>query len=254
MARLLQGGSPGDPGRTSRRLGVSANQHRSASGLVYRGRFDHPSSWSSPTRSHTTTCSPAGADRRRRTAPAGVPALRRGDEAVRDRADTAGRLTRRSGGRGDPSGRRPGNAVDPAGGHAAGTDRCDPHARPARRAGRRRRGPYGSPVVHLAPFKSTDPAAVWKPGLDALSALTFPRDTPKGPYLGGRRAHPSWRPSVRDASLAGDDRRPCPARPDRRGEHHELLQAADAHVGGEQHGDRPTAPEAAAVAALKANP
>jgi hypothetical protein len=50
--------------------------------------------------------------------------------------------------------------------------------------------PPGTPVVHLTPFDRTDPSAAWKAGLDALSALAFPRDVPEGPYLGGREPIP----------------------------------------------------------------
>jgi hypothetical protein len=50
--------------------------------------------------------------------------------------------------------------------------------------------PAGTPVVHLAAFDKADPAAAWKPGLTALAALSFPRDVAKGPYLGGREPIP----------------------------------------------------------------
>ena len=50
--------------------------------------------------------------------------------------------------------------------------------------------PPGVPVVHLAPFQSTDPAVAWQPGLEALAVLDFARDVAPGPYLGGREPIP----------------------------------------------------------------
>lgn len=50
--------------------------------------------------------------------------------------------------------------------------------------------PAGTPVVNLAAFNKADPSAAWKPGLTALAALAFPRDVAKGPYLGGREPIP----------------------------------------------------------------
>lgn len=50
--------------------------------------------------------------------------------------------------------------------------------------------PAGTPVVNLNDFDGNDPAAAWGPGLAALSALDFPRDAPKSPYLGGREPIP----------------------------------------------------------------
>ena len=50
--------------------------------------------------------------------------------------------------------------------------------------------PAGVPVVNLAPFQPTNPAGGWQPALNALQALTFPRDVPAGPYAGGREPIP----------------------------------------------------------------
>jgi len=50
--------------------------------------------------------------------------------------------------------------------------------------------PAGIPVVQLAPFNQSDPATAWEPALTALAALDFPRDVPKSPYLGGREPIP----------------------------------------------------------------
>ena len=50
--------------------------------------------------------------------------------------------------------------------------------------------PADTPVVQLAPFNQSDPATAWKPALTALAALDFPRDVPKSPYLGGREPIP----------------------------------------------------------------
>jgi uracil-DNA glycosylase len=50
--------------------------------------------------------------------------------------------------------------------------------------------PAGVPVVDLAPFDKSHPETAWKPGLDALAGLAFPRDVPPGPYLGGREPIP----------------------------------------------------------------
>lgn len=50
--------------------------------------------------------------------------------------------------------------------------------------------PPGTPVVNLAAFDPTLPANGWQAGLDALEALTFPRDAPTTPYQGGREPIP----------------------------------------------------------------
>ena len=114
--------------------------------------------------------------------------------------------------------------------------------------------PTTTPVVQLADFNQSDPAAAWQPGLDALSGLAFPRDVAPGPYLGGREPIPrgdlpfgtlSWQATTGDraqrARLDGKDART----------YYKLRMPT-------WTANSPptalTAAEAAAVAALKANP
>lgn len=114
--------------------------------------------------------------------------------------------------------------------------------------------PSGTPVVHLAPFRRTDPAAAWQPALDALAALAFPREVAAGPYAGGREPIPRgdlpfgtlrWQATTGDrvqrARLGGRDTR----------NYYRI------RMPGWAASSAPTAlsaSEAAAVAALKASP
>jgi uracil-DNA glycosylase len=52
--------------------------------------------------------------------------------------------------------------------------------------------PPGIPVVHLAPFDESDPAAAWRPAVDQLEAMAFPRDIahPSHAYAGDREPIP----------------------------------------------------------------
>lgn len=50
--------------------------------------------------------------------------------------------------------------------------------------------PPGTPVVNLAAFNPSLPTNGWQPGLDALNGLAFPRDVPANPYQGGREPIP----------------------------------------------------------------
>lgn len=80
--------------------------------------------------------------------------------------------------------------------------------------------PTGTPVVHLAAFDGSNPAAAWQPGLAALAGLAFPRDVTPEPYLGGREPIPRadlpfgtlrWQATTGDraqrARLGGQDTR-----------------------------------------------
>lgn len=114
--------------------------------------------------------------------------------------------------------------------------------------------PPGTPLVHLAPFDSTDPAAAWRPGLDALSALAFGRDVPEGPYLGGREPIPRgdlpfgtlrWQATTGDRAQRGRiGGKPTP-------NYYRLRMPTWA---ANSAPTQLTAAEAAAVSALKANP
>ena len=44
--------------------------------------------------------------------------------------------------------------------------------------------------MNLAPFQAANPATGWQPALHALNAITFPRDVSASPYTGGREPIP----------------------------------------------------------------
>ena len=190
MARLLQGGSPGRPWPDFASLGLSANPSL-GHGPGYRGRLTHPS------------------------------ILVLGDQESQDDLFTGRALTGNVGQHLQAFLRSAGVTkqyailrtlpVDSLGDPVAAVTRAvdDPATRSILREAMRlaqpavvvtlgphaarvaaAEAPAGTPVVHLAAFDKTDPAAAWKPGLTALAALAFPRDVAKGPYLGGREPIP----------------------------------------------------------------
>ena len=190
MARLLQGGSPGRPWPDFASLGLTANPSL-GHGAGYRGRLSHPS------------------------------ILVLADQESQDDLFTGRALTGNIGQHLQAFLRSAGltkqyailrtlpvdSLVDPVAAVTRAVD--DPATRAILREAMRlaqasviltlgkhaervatAEAPAGTPVVHLAAFNKTDPAAAWKPGLDALAALTFARDVAKGPYLGGREPIP----------------------------------------------------------------
>ncbi len=190
MARLLQGGSLGRPWPDFASLGLSANPSL-GTGPGYRGRLTHPS------------------------------ILVLGDQESQDDLFTGRALTGNVGQHLQAFLRAAGLTkqyailrtlpVDSLGDPVAAVTRAvdDPATRSILREAMRlaqpavivtlgphaervaaAEAPAGTPVVNLAAFNKADPSAAWKPGLTALAALAFPRDVAKGPYLGGREPIP----------------------------------------------------------------
>jgi len=190
MARLLQGGSPGRPWPDFGSLGLQANPSL-GHGPVYRGRLARPSilvladqesqddlftgrAVTGNVGQHLQALLRAAGVTKQYAILRTLPVDSLGDlDAVVSRAidDPATRSILREAMRLA----RPGVIVT-LGSHAERVAADE--------------APSGTPVVHLAAFDKTDPAKAWKPGLDALSALTFPRDVAKGAYLGGREPIP----------------------------------------------------------------
>jgi uracil-DNA glycosylase len=114
--------------------------------------------------------------------------------------------------------------------------------------------PPGTPVVHLAAFDPTSPATGWQAGLDALNGLAFARDVSPSAYQGGREPIPRgdlpfgtlrWQATTGDRAQRGKvASTPTPS-------YYKLRMPTWA-------ANSPPTPltsgEAAAVAALKANP
>ena len=254
MARLLQGGSPGLPWPDFTTLGVGANPSLGR-GPGYRGRLSRPSILVlADQQSHDDLFT-------------GRALTGNVGQHLQSFLRAAGVTTRYAILRTLP--------VDTLGDPAAAVTRAvdDPATRSVLREVMRRadpavivtlgphaervgtvEAPAGTPLVHLAPFRKSDPAAAWQPGLDALAALAFPRDVPAGPYSGGREPIPRadlpfgtllWQATTGDraqrARLAGKDTR----------NYYKLRMPVWAA------NSTPTAlspAEAAAVAALKASP
>jgi uracil-DNA glycosylase len=220
MARLLQGGSPGLPWPDFAALGLSANPSLGR-GPGYRGRLTRPSVLVlADQQSHDDLFT-------------GRALTGNVGQHVQAFLRAAGVITRYAIVRTLP--------VDSLGDAAAAVTRAvdDPATRAILREVVRRAdpavvltlGPHaervasdevpaGTPVVSLAPFRPSDPAAAWQPALAALAALTFPREVPPGPYAGGREPVPRgdlpfgtlrWQATTGDraqrARLAGRDTR-----------------------------------------------
>jgi uracil-DNA glycosylase len=190
MARLLQGGSPGRPWPDFASLGLSANPSL-GHGPGYRGQLTHPSILVlADQESHDDLFSG-----RALTGNVGqhLQAFLRSAGVTKQYAILR---TLPVDSLGDPAA-----AITQAVDHPATRSilrevmrlarpvvilTLGPHAARVAAAD----APAGTPVVHLAAFAKSDPSAAWQPGLDALAALAFPRDVPKGPYLGGREPIP----------------------------------------------------------------
>ena len=107
--------------------------------------------------------------------------------------------------------------------------------------------------MNLAPFQPSNPATAWQPALNTLNALTFPRDVAAGPYTGGRTDSTS-RPTIRNVAMASDHRQPSTAGQGRQLPVTELLKMRMPTWAAKSSPTALTPAEAAAVAAMKADP